>query len=49
MLESEVSQYRAQKKEWDAMERASKDVERSLREENTKLHDQLERYRRDME
>lgn len=40
---------RKKKKEYDASERAMKDVERALREEVRSLHDQLDSSRRDME
>ena len=48
-LQTEVLDLRQKKKETEANERASKDVERALRDEIRTLQLQLERARRDME
>jgi mitotic spindle assembly checkpoint protein MAD1 len=48
-MQSEVIELRQKKKEADAAERASKDVERALQDDIRELQDQLDRSRRDME
>lgn len=48
-LQTEMIDLRQRRKETEANERASKDVERALREEIRTLQDQLDRSRRDME
>ena len=48
-LQIEVTELRQRKKEYEANERAAKDVERALRDDVRMLHDQLDRARREME
>ena len=48
-LQTEMLDLRQKRKDAEANERASKEVERALRDENRTLQEQLDRARRDME
>lgn len=48
-LQSEVVELRQRKKEYEANDRAARDIERKLRDEIKTLQDQLYRARQDME